>query len=183
MTEPETFGPKWHRQAFDDGWEGARQGGSLVEGAETLAKQFPGGYWSALVFGHMLYRAMIASQRKHANRAPAMPAPTRLRLSRKAGSQLPPNAVNVARPSPWGNPFVVGRDGTAAECVSLYENLMGGYVCLTGKATVEDQMTARKHVLANVWTLRGRPLACWCMLNAPCHADVLMRAAAGLKAP
>ena len=39
---------------------------------------------------------------------PASP-PRRIRLSRARGWRLPENAVNVARPGPWGNPFVVGK--------------------------------------------------------------------------
>jgi hypothetical protein len=30
---------------------------------------------------------------------------------------IPPGGVLVARPDKWGNPFVVGRDGTRAEVV------------------------------------------------------------------
>lgn len=37
-----------------------------------------------------------------------MTRPQRIRLSRTAGWRLPPNAVSVARPSRWGNPFRLG---------------------------------------------------------------------------
>jgi hypothetical protein len=29
----------------------------------------------------------------------------------------------------------------------------------------------------NIHELRGKHLACWCPLNEPCHADVLLRLA------
>lgn len=109
--------------------------------------------------------------------------PPRLRLSRARGARLPFTAVDVSPPGPWGNPFVVGKDGTAAECVHLYQQLLGGFLCVTAKAPVEAQRAARQHVLANIGTLRGRSLACWCRLGAPCHAEVLRDLAAHLDEP
>jgi hypothetical protein len=104
--------------------------------------------------------------------------PDRIRLSRAKGWRLPDGAVHVARPTRWGNPFVVGRDGTAADCVMLYGLLVKHrMVCLTCKATDEDQIAARRHVLRNLGQLRGRDLACWCRLDQPCHADVLLELA------
>jgi hypothetical protein len=91
--------------------------------------------------------------------------PTRIQLKRTKGWHLPPNTVVVSRPSKWGNPFKVGRDGTAKECV--------------------DRYAARIGILTNaiVQELRGKNLACWCKLydekglRVPCHADVLLRLA------
>jgi hypothetical protein len=37
-------------------------------------------------------------------------------------------AINAARPGPLGNPFVVGQDGDRAECVRLFQVLLGGYI-------------------------------------------------------
>jgi hypothetical protein len=75
-----------------------------------------------------------------------MTAPVRLRLSRARGFDLQAAsralnglpALNVARPGPLGNPFVVGHDGDRAECVRLFEVLLGGYIALTTKASVES---------------------------------------------
>jgi hypothetical protein len=33
---------------------------------------------------------------------------------------MPPNTVKVDRSTRWGNPFVVGKHGTLAECLELY---------------------------------------------------------------
>jgi hypothetical protein len=35
----------------------------------------------------------------------------------------------------------------------------------------------RAALLANLWRLRGKNLACFCAQNEPCHADVLLRLA------
>lgn len=104
--------------------------------------------------------------------------PQRIRLSRKKGWRLPPNAVNVARPGPWGNPFVVGPGMTRAEAVRLHELMMGGYICMTRKPSVDEQREAVRYAIANIDKLHGKDLACWCALDGgPCHADLLLRAA------
>jgi len=72
----------------------------------------------------------------------------------------------VARPSRWGNPFRVGVDGDRAACVAAYRRaLLGGQLAFT----VAD---IRRE-------LAGHDLACWCPLDEPCHADVLLEVAAG----
>jgi hypothetical protein len=72
--------------------------------------------------------------------------PVRLVLSRKRGFNLQAvslalnglPAVNVARPGNWGNPFIVGRNGTAEECAVRYTRNL------------------------QLRELRGKNLACWC---------------------
>ena len=103
--------------------------------------------------------------------------PIRVQLRRSKSWKMPPNTVKVDRSTKWGNPFVVGKDGTAAECVDLYRKLMGGYLCLTSKATIESQTDARWHKLAFLHTLRGKNIACWCATGKICHADVLLEIA------
>lgn len=39
---------------------------------------------------------------------------------RKGAEPVPPDAVYVGRPTQFGNPFVVGRDGARGECIELY---------------------------------------------------------------
>ena len=65
--------------------------------------------------------------------------------------------VYIGRPSPWGNPFVIGRDGTRAEVVAKYR----------------DWILSQPELLAQLPTLRGRTLGCWCAPQA-CHGDVLV---------
>ena len=104
--------------------------------------------------------------------------PVRLQLSRKKGFNLQAHsravnglpAVNCARPSRWGNPFIIG-DGTStfhcdstAECVEAYRYILTcGVPIFLAKDLPE---------------LRGKNLACWCAVDAPhCHADVLLELA------
>jgi hypothetical protein len=106
-----------------------------------------------------------------------MTTPLRVQRTRKKGGGIPDGAVYVGRPSKWGNPFVVGVDGTRARCVELFQLMCSGYLNLTSKAEVQLQelyLSALRHELAE---LRGKNLACWCPVGAPCHADVLLEIA------
>jgi len=103
--------------------------------------------------------------------------PIRVRRSRAKGARLPDNTVCVDRSTDFGNPFVVGQDGNAATCVWLFMHLMAGNVCLNAKVSVEDQMSARTKIISKLPDLRGKNLACWCLINQPCHADVLLTCA------
>ena len=85
--------------------------------------------------------------------------PERIQRRRTKGWRMPPNTVYVGWPSSWGNPFVIGRDGTAAQVVHLYAAEYG-----TGHPSWLEP-------------LRGKHLACWCPLDRPCHADVLLELA------
>jgi hypothetical protein len=99
--------------------------------------------------------------------------PMRIQLRRVKGWRMPPNTVKVDRTTKWGNPFVVGKDGTREECVKLFGHLLAGYVCMT-TGNVGKQMDYRKMVIRDHAELAGKNLACWCPANAPCHADVLL---------
>lgn len=104
-------------------------------------------------------------------------APLRIRLSRAKGWRLPDNTVKVDRSTLWGNPFVVGIDGTAVYCVQLYRMMLAAMHCLTSEATLAAQERAHRHVSRHIANLRGKNLACWCALDKPCHADVLLELA------
>lgn len=80
-----------------------------------------------------------------------------------------PDAVIVARPTKWGNRYRVGDQYITAKM---------------GRATVRDRAHAvelfRSSREARRWDiaeLRGKDLACWCSLDQPCHADVLLEVA------
>jgi hypothetical protein len=103
-------------------------------------------------------------------------APKRVQLSRAKGWRMPENTVKVDRSTRWGNPFLVGRDGTAAECVRRFELLLSGLVDLRNV-----EVAKRQSEFLRAWgettpllSLRGKNLACWCHLDKPCHADVLL---------
>jgi Domain of unknown function (DUF4326) len=74
--------------------------------------------------------------------------------------------VYVGRPSPFGNPFVIGRDGDRAAVVARYRAWL-----LAQPALVER---VRRD-------LAGKVLGCWCA-PLPCHGDVLADIAAGENA-
>lgn len=100
----------------------------------------------------------------------------RIQRSRTRGSRLPAGAVVVDRTTPWGNPFRVGVHGTAAECVDAYADMIAGKFRVGPDwPSVEDQEAAARFVREHIAALRGRDLACWCRVGAPCHADVLLR--------
>ena len=47
-------------------------------------------------------------------------------LNKKQLKGAVPNAAYIGRPSLWGNPFVIGKDGTRAEVVEKYERWLLG---------------------------------------------------------
>jgi hypothetical protein len=73
---------------------------------------------------------------------------------------MPTDAVYVGRPTRWGNPYPIADHGAAA--VARYRAYL-----LADPALLE---AVRRE-------LCGRDLACWCRLDAPCHADVLLELA------
>ena len=103
--------------------------------------------------------------------------PKRIQRSRRKGWRMPPNTVNVARPSKWGNPFIVGQDGSRERCVALYRALAEGFLCRSDDEHIACQKAAYLAMQHARTALRGKDLACWCPLNAPCHADVLLEIA------
>jgi hypothetical protein len=111
-----------------------------------------------------------------------MKKPVRLRLSRKKGFNLQAlsratngrDAVNVARPGKLGNPFIVGKHGTRAQCVAFHERLLAGYLCVSvDRECVKAQRKHLRYVKANIERLRGMNVACWCE-GKPCHGDTLL---------
>ena len=68
--------------------------------------------------------------------------------------------VYIGRPSKWGNPFEIGKDGTRKEVIEKYA------------AWIKTQ----PNLLADLHELRGKSLGCWCSPSA-CHGDVLMKLA------
>jgi hypothetical protein len=99
-----------------------------------------------------------------------MAKPLRLTLSRHKGFNLQAtsraanglSAVTVARPSGWGNRFVIGRDGTQAECVARFR----AWLVRPEQAALRQEAEV---------ALRGKNLACWCAPGTPCHGDILLK--------
>jgi hypothetical protein len=87
----------------------------------------------------------------------------RIQLRRTKGWKLPPNTVVVSRPSKWGNPYKVSKKYNAESAVISYRL----WLAHDGLAIALGAKVA----------LRGKNLACWCALDKPCHADVLLEIA------
>jgi len=102
--------------------------------------------------------------------------PKRIQRKRTKGWKMPENTVYVGRPTKWGNPFKVGD-------VHRFERVYtGGYA----EVTIADRAHAvwlyKRYLtigekMAAPFSLAGKDLACWCPLDQPCHADVLLKIA------
>jgi hypothetical protein len=126
----------------------------------------------------------------------------RIQRKRTKGWRMPEGAVYVGRPSKWGNPFkldgwrgsfqatmMLGERGDDAGCraaaIKLYRLWLTGRWRLVENDTrnawqreltfkAEASRPSRPEIRRE---LRGKDLACWCPLDQPCHADVLLEIA------
>ncbi len=103
-------------------------------------------------------------------------SPQRIQRKRTKGWRMPPNTKCVDRSTGWGNPFVVGEPKWLAD--------------IDGNPVIVDVPDAEAAVklfrwyvedhpdrMAEVSKLAGYNLACFCPVDAPCHADVLLELA------
>jgi hypothetical protein len=132
-------------------------------------------------------------------------APKRIQMSRQKPWRADnPDAVIVARPSKWGNPFKVGVEmmtGTVsgnlvhstltfdrytpddpAGAVEAFRNCFAGPIRFAPMKVTDDERgtTLWTYTLPSdeeIRELAGKDLACWCPLDQPCHADVLLELA------
>lgn len=84
-------------------------------------------------------------------------------MRRQRGKPLPPNTVYVGRPTVYGNPFVIGKDGDREQVIERFAYWIS-------RAEQVDLVNRVRRELA------GKNLACWCAPER-CHADVLLRIA------
>lgn len=107
----------------------------------------------------------------------------RLQLSRKSGFNLQAlslatnglPAVNVARPSSWGNPWRIVEVGSPEEAARRFRAAICGFE--SNGSFCRPQAHPESHIskiINDIDELRGKNLACWCAPDAPCHADVLL---------
>lgn len=64
--------------------------------------------------------------------------------------------VYIGRPSKWGNPFLIGRDGTRQQVIEKYRKYIQSNPIL----------------MLSIKELAGKKLGCYCH-PAPCHGDIL----------
>jgi hypothetical protein len=79
------------------------------------------------------------------------------------GGKMPEGARYIGRPSRWGNPFKLGRDGDRAQVMEKYAGWL------------EEKLTEepfRKNLLK---LSEATALVCWCKPEA-CHGDLLVNA-------
>lgn len=84
---------------------------------------------------------------------------------------MPEAAIYVGRPSRWGNPHAlyatsyigVRRRRDPAEAVALFRRMFEAF--------------SPDYQRVELAPLRGHDLVCWCPLDRPCHADVLLELA------
>ena len=72
--------------------------------------------------------------------------------------------MRIDRATKWGNPYVIGRDGSRAEVIAKY------------RARLWREIRAGRIDLDELAALHDRRLACWCAPE-PCHGHVLAFAA------
>jgi hypothetical protein len=85
---------------------------------------------------------------------------------------MPANTVNVTRPGPYGNPFIVGVDGDAEQCVKQFRECWE-HAIACAKRDRTPYMPFGKPIYLG--PLIGKNLACFCREDAPfCHANVLL---------
>lgn len=65
--------------------------------------------------------------------------------------------IYIGRPSKWGNPFSIGKDGTRQEVIDKYR----------------EWILNHDDLLLDILELDGKVLGCWCAPKA-CHGDVLV---------
>jgi hypothetical protein len=119
--------------------------------------------------------------------------PIRIQRKRTRGWRMPENTVAVDRTTGFGNPFPIEKGKstsmgqtedvwivgtwtgpglwfckTAEEAQSLSVRAYEGWLNLPAQSALRERATQILH---------GRNLMCWCRLDQPCHADVLLELA------
>lgn len=112
---------------------------------------------------------------------------------------MPPNTAYVGRGTKYGNPFkLVSVPGYGREIhswngkqwnfyetvteptpdiiaklrvVELYKEWFNGHFCFREEEVIKPSIPPKRIVIRE---LAGKNLCCWCPVDEPCHADVLL---------
>ena len=71
--------------------------------------------------------------------------------------------VYIGRGSVWGNPYVIGQDGTREEVIEKYKHYLW------------EMITSKRISLDQLKNLKGKRLGCFCKPKA-CHGDIIVKA-------
>ena len=109
--------------------------------------------------------------------------PVRVQRKRTKGYKMPPNTKSVTRPGKFGNPYKIGMH-------NIWGSLKDYLIEKNGENTyhdVEDVLLAYRQKIKSSQAmqrlikhfLKGKNLACFCPLDKPCHADILLEVGNG----
>lgn len=115
----------------------------------------------------------------------------RIQRKRTKGWRMPPNTIYVGRPSRWGNPVKIVDvsdeltypDEKAWRVYSETGSIVSDDYVSTIEEARHDATEWYREAIAHFVMLydpdfyvplQGKNLACWCPLDQPCHADVLI---------
>lgn len=127
-------------------------------------------------------------------------SPQRIQLRRTKGWRKPEGAIVVSRPSKWGNPFRVYLCDCCGSWDVIDDNSVTYLIDHLAARTIRPARQSRHEATRravdlfhqdgfewlggrfmnldmDVAALAGHDLACWCPLDQPCHADVLLELA------
>jgi hypothetical protein len=103
-------------------------------------------------------------------------APRRIQRQRTRGWRMPPNTVYVGRRTMWANPYFIDADCQHLSWFRADLELERG--AERAPTVANSRLSALFWRMARrLSDLRGKHLACWCRLDQPCHADVLLELA------
>ena len=116
--------------------------------------------------------------------------PERIQLSRRKGWRKPENTLVVSRPARLGNPFTVEEWGLERSLCLFRNTARANWNPSALSQDEPDAVWDRAYELHQAWlkrlgwhplellrTCRGMNMACWCPLDQPCHADILLELA------
>lgn len=99
-----------------------------------------------------------------------MTGPVRIQRRRVKGWRMPEGAVYVGRPTMWGNRWKIGTHSNwLGRPVASLQEAVNCYAALMWTEAYHEAWVREN--------LRGKDLVCWCRLDQPCHADVLLEIA------
>ena len=113
-------------------------------------------------------------------------SPVRVQRRRAKGWRTPPCSCGCGQPAryvgrgtKWGNPWRVGDIITVLAPARRGSAYIRDLVATPALAVALYEIAFRPDRVDAIAELGGHDLSCWCPLDTPCHADVLLSLAAG----